>query len=69
VIELLQNYELNQLSQRVHPQKGVRFTPYTYVNLESDNVLYAQDLDDIDYSEYVWGYYDGRGNDIIFTIT
>lgn len=57
------------IAQYVHPKQGVRFTPYTYVNLEQDQVLDSEAMKKFfeDEQSYLWGYYDGKGNDIYLT--
>lgn len=69
VINAIGNRDTEALSEYVHPVKGVRFTPYTYVSLEQD---IAFDKDEIknffeDENTYLWGYYDGSGEEIRLT--
>ncbi len=57
------------LSQIVHPERGVRFTPYTHVSTDSDVVM---DRDQIlsfftDEATYLWGHFDGTGDPIRMT--
>ena len=59
-----------KLFQNWHtPIKGVRFTPYTYVSLEDDMVFNKEDIKNFfnDEKVYVWGIYDGIGDDISLT--
>lgn len=57
------------LSAYVHPLKGLRFTPYTYVSPEQDVVFNAAEVKNIFKNEntYLWGYYDGSGYEILLT--
>ena len=57
------------ISNYVHPVKGVRFTPYTTVSIESDIIFNKEDMKSFfdDESSYVWGYYDGIGDEIKLT--
>lgn len=58
-----------KLSNLSHPNKGVRFSPYTYVSLESDLVFSAGQLLNFFENEniYIWGTYDGSGFPIDLT--
>jgi hypothetical protein len=52
------------LAALVHPQKGVRFSPYAHVDLSRDLVFAADQLSGMATSNerYHWGSYDGSGN-------
>lgn len=57
------------LADIVHPERGVRFTPYTYVSPDQDVVM---DRDQIltffsDGQSYLWGHFDGTGDPIQMT--
>ncbi|PIQ75927.1 hypothetical protein COU78_03085 [Candidatus Peregrinibacteria bacterium CG10_big_fil_rev_8_21_14_0_10_49_24] len=69
VISALKARDLETLSQLSHPIKGVRFTPYTYVNGGRNIFFYAKDIpramDDPTYHR--WGDYDGSGEPIYMT--
>lgn len=54
------------ISEFVHPIKGVRFTPYTYVSSENDIVFNQEEVKNFfnDQNVYTWGCYDGKGDDI-----
>jgi hypothetical protein len=54
------------LANYVSPMKGVRFSPYAFVHLNSDIVLRAAEIKNIpiDSKSYLWGYYDGSGKPI-----
>ncbi len=52
-----------------HPVKGVRFTPYTNVSLDTDLVFKKDDLKNFFENQkvYSWGSYDGIGDEISLT--
>lgn len=54
------------ISEFIHPIKGVRFTPYTYVSSENDIVFNQEEVKNFfnDQNVYTWGCYDGKGDDI-----
>lgn len=68
VVNLLRQADMNALADHVHPEMGLRFSPYAYVQ-ESDIVfgidqipgLFADDM------SYLWGVYDGSGEPIKIT--
>jgi hypothetical protein len=71
VVMALKGRDLAELSGLVHPDKGVRFSPYTYVQAaEGGNLVFsaAQILGLwIDPTIYHWGVYDGSGEPIDLT--
>lgn len=71
VIEALRNKDADKISEFVHPTKGVRFTPYTYISLEQDLVFTKDAVTEFftDKKTYYWGHYDGTGLDIKLTPT
>ena len=60
---------MDTLSSFVHPVKGVRFTPYTYVSLEKDLLFTKEEVKGFleNEKEYIWGNYDGTGDEIKLT--
>lgn len=58
----LKQKDMARLSRLVHPEKGVRFSPYTYVR-DEDLVFQADDIKDLmsNPSVYRWGRFDGSG--------
>jgi len=82
VLKTLKNQDMNRLAEFVHPEKGVRFSPYAYVELKSENDMSA-DLDlaqeNLVFTQeqiknffsikesFVWGTYDGSGEPMEFT--
>ncbi len=68
VVHALKNQDMNQFSQSVHPSKGVRFTPYSYVQ-STDLTFSSQQIAVImsDSTLYHWGEYDGSGDPLDLT--
>ncbi|WP_075061380.1 hypothetical protein [Ornatilinea apprima] len=68
IVFALQARDLNTLSAFAHPQKGVRFSPYTYVRSE-DLVFQRDQISGLfsDNTIYEWGAYDGSGEPIQLT--
>lgn len=71
-ITALKHDDMEKLADMVHPDKGVRFTPYAYVNTDKDGgnlVFTAAQVRNFlnDDKKYTWGYYDGTGEPIILT--
>ncbi len=69
VMQALSTKDTEKLASYVHPVKGVRFTPYTYVDCERDLVFTKSEIRNFfkDQQHYLWGYYDGSGAEIILT--
>lgn len=67
VIDLLKEKNMEDLLPYIHPTKGVRFTPYTTVTLETDKVFDRERIRNFfkDETKYFWGYFDGSGDDIL----
>ncbi len=63
VLGLIKVKDMEKLSETVHPDKGVRFSPYGYVNTKSDLVITADEIKKLpsDNTVFVWGSYDGSG--------
>lgn len=68
VMHALANKDLESLAGFVHPEMGVRFSPYAYVQ-EDQLVFFPDELPNLAGSDvvYTWGVYDGRGNPIDLT--
>ena len=66
VAGLLGDRDLQSLAAHVHPEKGVRFSPYAYVDLEKDRVLTAEAVAQAwqDPGVSIWGTLDGIGDPI-----
>jgi hypothetical protein len=65
----LKSNDMNALAAIAHPTKGVRFTPYPYVDTKADVTMSREQLRDAMGSERVrnWGSFDGRGDPIDLT--
>ena len=69
VLQALKGKDMNRLSSFVHPRKGVRFSPYNYVEAESDLVFSRKQVKGLLASRkrYLWGAFDGSGDPIRLT--
>ena len=69
VMAALKSKDFATLAKFAHPDKGVRFTPYTYVSLDTDLVFTKEELKDFLSltKEYTWGTYDGSGEEMKLT--
>ncbi len=69
VINAIRDKDADTISKFVHPDKGVRFTPYTHVSVDGDIVFTKQEMKEFfeNKGEYLWGYYDGSGFEIKLT--
>ncbi len=68
IINALADKDLAAVSDFVHPEMGVRISPYTYV--EDDHQVFMPDeLPDLVGSDqiFLWGYFDGTGDPIELT--
>lgn len=68
VINALAVMDMETVADFVHPEKGVRFSPYTYVE-EEHLVFSAEELPDlVGLNEtFTWGQFDGTGDPINMT--
>lgn len=66
VIGLIKDKDMEGLSSYVHPDKGIRFSPYGYVDVDNDRVFTAEEVANLneDTQVYTWGSYDGSGDPI-----
>jgi hypothetical protein len=69
VINAVSIKDFETLSSFVHPEEGVRFTPYTNVSMESDIVFNKEEIRNFftDQDTYLWGSFDGTGDEIRLT--
>lgn len=69
VLISLKQRDMNKLAETVHPQKGVRFSPYAYVQKEKHIVFLKDDIVNAlnDNKKILWGEFDGTGEPIYFT--
>lgn len=68
IIHALAEKDLETIAAFVHPEQGVRFSPYTYVE-ETHQVFMPAELSGLAGSQqiYLWGSYDGTGDPIELT--
>ncbi|MDD4680598.1 MAG: hypothetical protein PHP79_06895 [Clostridia bacterium] len=61
--------DTDTISNLAHPDKGVRFTPYTHVSLDGDIIFTKEEMKTFfeNNEQYLWGYYDGIGSEIRLT--
>ncbi|WP_409300783.1 hypothetical protein [Peribacillus sp. SCS-155] len=71
VINALKYNDMERVGKLVHPTKGLRFSPYTYVDVKHDLIFPAKQLRMLSLSNkvYRWGTYDGSGTPIKLTFT
>lgn len=69
VVIALENKNFESLATYVHPDKGIRFSPYGHVNPEEDLLFTAEEVTAFaqDTEEYEWGTEDGSGHPIVMT--
>ena len=69
VVRAIADKDFDTVSEYTHPELGVRFTPYTFVTVESDLVFTKNEIKNFlnDANVYLWGYYDGSGEEIRLT--
>lgn len=68
-LKALKDRDMQKLSSIVHPDKKLRFSPYTFVDLDQALAFSAQELKTLMTSDkvYTWGLYDGSGEPIKLT--
>jgi hypothetical protein len=69
LIQAIGSKDAELIAAFVHPVKGVRFTPYTYVSPDIDQVFDQEQMKNFfdDQKVYFWGNYDGTGDEIRLT--
>lgn len=69
LINAISTKDAETISNLTHPVKGVRFTPYTNVSLKNDLVFKKDAIKNFfnDKKVYLWGSYDGSGDEITLT--
>ncbi|HKL44268.1 MAG TPA: hypothetical protein VJ892_03245 [Candidatus Absconditabacterales bacterium] len=69
ILSLMEEESFAKIARFVHPVKGVRFSPYTYIDLDTSVVLYPDDFQgNLNSGELMRGYTDGAGFEIEETI-
>ena len=69
IVDALDNKDFEQLSTFVHPEKGIRFTPYAFIKEEEQPIFEAEQVRGFpnDNEVYEWGTEDGTGDAIRLT--
>ena len=69
VVLAIKNNDMKKLSGFIHPDKGVRFSPYGYIDTEKHLLFTSSQVQGLskDKREFVWGAYDGTGDPINLT--
>jgi hypothetical protein len=69
VIAAISTKDFKTMADYVHPEKGVRFTPYANVSVDKDVVLSKDEIMNFfeNQTKYLWGNYDGSGFEISLT--
>jgi hypothetical protein len=64
VLTSIKNFDMEKLADAIHPDKGVRFSPYGYVDVDNNLVFTAEEVKNLAASSktYLWGHYDGSGD-------
>lgn len=71
VMALIDAQDFTTLQNWVHPDDGVRFSPYSYVNTQTDLVFGSQSFPTLlnDPTVLTWGSFDGSGDPIEFNFS
>lgn len=69
VVTALKERDWTALAKAAHPEKGVRMSPYVYVDTKQDVVLTREEIKGLqdDKTVRTWGTYDGSGEPIKLT--
>lgn len=67
VVSCLDTQDTLTLSEFVHPTLGVRFSPYGYVDVDTDLTFTSEAIQTLrsDTQVFTWGSYDGTGDPIV----
>lgn len=71
IVEAIKNRNIDKWASFIHPGKGVRFSPYAHVNVQTDRVFSPTEFKKAwsTKEQYVWGAYDGTGDPIKLTVS
>ncbi|HIP32506.1 MAG TPA: hypothetical protein EYG86_07080 [Crocinitomicaceae bacterium] len=67
VLEAIKKEDYEKLTFYIHPTKGIRFSPYAYVDTTEDVVIKQTSFTTSFSDNYFWGSYDGSGESINLT--
>lgn len=65
-LKLIKEKDMEKLALYVHPDKGLRFSPYAYIDTKKDQNFTKDQVANLleDDKKYEWGSYDGKGSPI-----
>lgn len=71
IISIIESGEHERLAGLVHPDRGVRFSPYVFVKKNIDLVLFKSDIQNLSSSDSIleWGVYDGSGEPMLLSLS
>ncbi len=71
ILKEIKNKNYTSLIQYIKADSGLRFSPYGFVNTNTDIVLKPEQFRSLlnDSTKLVWGHYDGSGDDIYLSLT
>lgn len=66
IVNSIKDKDFQKLSSFIHPDKGLRFSPYDYIDTETSKVFTVEEVKELGNNDqvYVWGNYDGTGDPI-----
>ncbi|MBZ0204542.1 MAG: hypothetical protein IT281_07690 [Ignavibacteria bacterium] len=72
ILEVIKDRNYAELAEFFHPESGVRFSPYAYIDTAVDLVFtkktFYKQFKTKSSSKLIWGYYDGSGDTIRLSI-
>lgn len=71
ILRMLKEKDMSKLSKLVHPENGVRFTPYSYVDVNKDVKISSTEFSGLmaEIKKRLWGAFDGTGDPITLTFS
>jgi len=69
VIKILEDGQVLNLLDWIHPDRWIRFSPYTYIDVDVHNVLFPEDIINDSGQSYIWGYNDWKWDAIEMSIS
>lgn len=70
VLHALKDKDMTKLAEYVHPDKGLKFSPYSYVTDKAVTIPTAKlSADAKENAKRIWGVNDGKGDDIDLTFS
>ena len=66
ILGLIKNKKFDVLANYIHPEEGIRFSPYGFINIDKDQKFNKNDFLKLTKSNktIIWGNYDGSGEEI-----